>query len=340
MRAPKSKRRRLLVSLVLIALLLTAFAFTFNQTRAPDPLYEGKPLSAWLTAYGPNTALTWPRKSHPSDAAIQALGTNCFPAIIARLRVRDSFAKRQLIRLARTLRLPIKISSQYRAHAEALAALGTLRTTAIPIIPHLADAVGTMDLGHQINAGFWLSSLGPDAEGAIPAFLKIVTNQAELHGRPYAVSTLSEIGARRRDLILPILQQALTDPNWAVRQQAAAELTRNQWDTNNPYASPPDYNETNLLQLASTNPSEQIAATYYFSSQPILASNVVPHLITNIASTNTQLLEITAKALAAYGPAAQNALPELTNLLTHPKKHVRNAASNAITRINAQPMQH
>jgi hypothetical protein len=190
-----------------------------------------------------------------------------------------------------------------------------------------------MDFSQQPTAGFWLASLGPEAEAAIPTYLRMFTNQTAQHRRPFVLSTLSEIGARQRNLVLPILQQALFDSNRFVRIQAVNELTREQWNIEKPRTPPPDFAHMNFLQLSSDQPSEQAAATYFFSSQPILASNVVPHLTSNISSTNTQLLEITAKALAAYGPAAQDALPELTALLIHPKKQVRNAASNAITRI-------
>lgn len=172
MRLSKTKRR---AGLAFLLLLLVTLGFKLSVGRTKEPEYGGKSLSYWLAGYRTPASLNWPRQNHASDVAIQALGTNCFPAIVARLRVRDSVARRRLTRFVRSLRLPIQISSQDSAHCEALGALGALGSTAVTLVPTLADSLESMDFSHRVVAGFWMESLGSDAEAAVPVYISILT---------------------------------------------------------------------------------------------------------------------------------------------------------------------
>jgi hypothetical protein len=60
---------------------------------------------------------------------------------------------------------------------------------------------------------------------------------------------------------------------------------------------------------------------------------VLPILFSSLTSTNPAVLENRAQALGNYGALAADALPQLSNLMNHPKGYVHRAASNAIQAI-------
>ena len=165
-------------ALAAVAVLVVVPGVIALQVSRRGVEYDGVSMDEWLARYKTAQSLNWPRPDNPADVAIRALGTNCFPEIVERLRVRDSKVKRKVVRFVNRLRLGIELRSQERAHREALGALGALRMTAIPIIPQVAEAVESMDPSSAVFAGFWLESLGSDAEAAIPAYLQILNNQS------------------------------------------------------------------------------------------------------------------------------------------------------------------
>jgi hypothetical protein len=323
---PKSKR---LLTVACLAVL--AVAITIWLSRTNEPQYSGRPLSEWLADYNSPGVLNWPRGSHPADAAIRALGTNCFPAIIDRLRMRDSNARRRVLRFARAIRVQIPIATQERAHTEALAALGALGLDAAPLVLELANSLEVMHFSHRAVAGFWLERLESNAEAAIPTFLGILRDQGNQLPRLLAVETLAAIGARQTNLVLPVLKACLNDSNPAVRLQAANALTR-QAQRIAP-AKPLNYGSSNLFQLQIGTDAQRAAAASFFFEEPILPHLVIPLLHSNLFGTNIQLVETSAKALGAYGGRAQDSSGALSNLLSHPKRYVRLAASNALQRI-------
>jgi len=99
----------------------------------------------------------------------------------------------------------------------------------------------------------------------------------------------------------------------------------------------PDGTIVNLLYLESGIASEKPGAALYFRDKPRSPERVVPLLMTNLTLGGSgNLLRNLCDALAAYGTNATPALPQLTNLLTHPRPAVREAASNAVARIAAR----
>jgi hypothetical protein len=79
---------------------------------------------------------------------------------------------------------------------------------------------------------------------------------------------------------------------------------------------------------------ERVGAAMELTSLPRMPERAVPLLIANLLSTNRSVQEQCANALSKYGAAARDALPSLTNLLTHPRARLRLAASNAIVAIH------
>jgi hypothetical protein len=89
------KRRRAIVILILAAILVVAGAVLL--TRAPEPSYRGKSLTAWIDdyvrltgPYGQRNAADYPMKQRAITDAFKAMGTNCIPFIFQRLERQDS----------------------------------------------------------------------------------------------------------------------------------------------------------------------------------------------------------------------------------------------------------
>ena len=86
-----------------------------------------------------------------------------------------------------------------------------------------------------------------------------------------------------------------------------------------------------------SRPTEKPAAALYFKDRLLAPERVVPLLIANLTNTaGANLLQSVCDALAAYGTNATPALPQLTNLLTHPRPAVQEAAGNAVGRIGGR----
>src|SRR6266850_1450075 len=98
---------------VLVALAIVTFA-----SRPPDPVYQGRRLSEWLTQLDTGR---WPRTMIiPADEAIRSMGTNVFPMVEHLIRYRDSALKKKLIKLSPKqylirLRIPTQMIYHHRA---------------------------------------------------------------------------------------------------------------------------------------------------------------------------------------------------------------------------------
>ena len=67
------KRKRWPLAIVLALVVVLFVVAWLAQPALPDPIYEGKPLSSWLTNYDTN-GLNWPRQANPADEAVRQIG--------------------------------------------------------------------------------------------------------------------------------------------------------------------------------------------------------------------------------------------------------------------------
>jgi hypothetical protein len=98
----------------------------------------------------------------------------------------------------------------------------------------------------------------------------------------------------------------------------------------------PQYWIRSLIILERGEEPAKVGAAKKVIEDPAIAQRALSLLITNLQSPNRGVIEACANSLASYGPAASNALPFLSNYLSHPKAYVSSAASNAIARITAR----
>jgi hypothetical protein len=74
-------------------LLVVVMGILFEIIQLREPVYEGRPLSVWLKAFGDST----PQEREKPTRAIQAIGTNAIPTLLRKLYVRKNPLKEKLM---------------------------------------------------------------------------------------------------------------------------------------------------------------------------------------------------------------------------------------------------
>ena len=136
--------KRVWGSLVVLALAVTGLIV--REVAKPwerEPAYQGKRLTQWLEDYNRAGALA---KTEPISRAIQAMGTNSLPFLVAYLKETNSAVKQALIKLAANLRPltpPALVPHERRVPSLlALQALGSLAAPLCPDLKTLAEDPG------------------------------------------------------------------------------------------------------------------------------------------------------------------------------------------------------
>src|SRR5713226_750740 len=85
----KTKRLRVGLAILLLAL-FGGIAWLLLLPGGPDPIYQGRALSAWLDDYvTPGPRLT-DEGRQAANEAVRHLGTNALPMLLRRLRTKDA----------------------------------------------------------------------------------------------------------------------------------------------------------------------------------------------------------------------------------------------------------
>src|SRR6185436_15838719 len=167
------RAQKLLFVVVLAAVTASLAAWLF--LRRVEPVYNGKPLTAWAQQYGSNN---WSRRkelAREAEFAIRQIGTNSIPILLDLMRARDSDLKKRLRKHLPqkwhdALHLNDDSGRMRRIGAHGLAALGTNAPAAVPALIDLATRHPDED-GRYI-AVFALRTLGPATEAAIPFYVQ------------------------------------------------------------------------------------------------------------------------------------------------------------------------
>jgi HEAT repeat protein len=123
---------------------------------------------------------------------------------------------------------------QFRERFTALQLVGLYGAAAKPAVPTLIEALdgfsppgpfmsGIAKMNSQRDAAEALAQIGPDAEAAVSALIARV--QIRSHFQPAFCKALGHIGPAAKDAV-PILEQALQDPEPGIRLVAGDALTR------------------------------------------------------------------------------------------------------------------
>jgi hypothetical protein len=224
---PGTRRRAwsLAVALVMMA---GALVWWFERQMPPDPLYQGKALSAWLQTYAPSSPFVphspeWKQ----TDEAVRQIGTKGIPLLVQMLRQRDSKLKVWLLGFAQkhglSKRLHLAPARERNFEASrAFIALGDLASGAVPDLVQAYRENENIDCrGAIADALGWI---GPGAKPAIPLLLEAATN-ANSKVRANALWALGEIHAEPQ-LCVPKLISGLGDTNDWAQLSAAHALGR------------------------------------------------------------------------------------------------------------------
>jgi len=196
-----------------MAALASPCAAAESDATLPDPEFDGKKLSVWLTeaSFGIERMHVIPpsagQKPWEARAAIKKEGTNLIPALLAWMRVHQTGN-------------PTLDWQLNRQRAQAASALSLLASAAKQSIPQLIEMLDDPD-GGQIAAARLLSQFGADAKQAIPKLIELLKQPTDKR-----VDLVYIIGAFRSEATeaIPTLIELFKEPQ-SLRQAAASALS-------------------------------------------------------------------------------------------------------------------
>lgn len=147
-----------------------AVAWLAVRAREPEPVYQGKSLSEWVTNYNGNF-VRW----EDMTEAVRQMGTNAIPTLLRKMRARDTRLKDQLIALARKQHV-IKVShtpaSVLNEEGErGFLALGADGRDAVPALAELYQW-NSSNPKLRCSLAKVLGGMGPAAKQAVPALIQ------------------------------------------------------------------------------------------------------------------------------------------------------------------------
>jgi HEAT repeat protein len=208
-------------SVVTVAVFFAAIslvALAFLSADHSEPTYQGKRLSAWLDERHP----TPPGPVVLNDdavAAVQALGSEAIPTLLAWLRASDSWMSRNAkIVLEWRLSLPVQVPTNQAKRMRAMygfRALGAAAKSAFPeIVALVLNSPDEWQRGDAINA---LTDSDADTMRRLAEGLNSPSTEVRLR----AVNALTCLRIEPDEVCLPALERATSDPDTRVRSKAA-----------------------------------------------------------------------------------------------------------------------
>jgi HEAT repeat protein len=270
------KRRKFRV-LLLAILALAAVAIVLVQPSPREPVYQGRPLRAWLVEFDRGYGST---NYAAAQEAIHAMGTNSLPFLIRYLRSKDPSFNNQWVNLKAKLHM-LRESGEYAVfwHRRAATACGELGPQGAGAFPAMTEAMNDPHAASDVGSA--LSRMFPNSAPILTNILatgNIIARcrAADALSTAYSHPQLEEMGRtallralrdpdpgvrataasafqfwnKQLDVIVAALTRALSDPNPSVRGNAATSLG------NFGEAAKPAVPELlNLLQDTNTYPS-------------------------------------------------------------------------------------
>jgi hypothetical protein len=238
-------KRRLLFAAFLVVLVLGLVWLVCYLRRPPDPVYHGKPLSAWLRQemqanqivieehVQPGGTRHVPAKTHADlrafDLLLKEKGPEILPFLIADLKTGDNLlwapyesVRRHLPRFIGQRIPPWPEPVLVRSWAAYI--IKSMGPAAAPAVPVLCERiVNEKDPRPRRAAMLALYDIGPAAKGAVPTLLITLEKDPSSEIRGLAAFVLGPIHPEAQT-VLPALTKALQDPDVIVRTFAAQTL--------------------------------------------------------------------------------------------------------------------
>jgi len=206
------RRHRLKLLIAAAATIITVGVLLIAFRVRTEPKYKGQTMIEWL----------WAPDTHDKEEAIVILGTNHLHLLVHRLKY-DSTKDRVFMVF---MRLPNRIKNirllrnlwaqnELRA-AVAFKVMKRLGPRAAPAVPELAEIARNASANVALRTLLVLSSIG---DPAIPGVAAGMSN-ANSSVRAFALFTLQDY--RSSPAAWQAITNALNDPDFSIRQQAAA----------------------------------------------------------------------------------------------------------------------
>jgi HEAT repeat protein len=186
-----------------------------------EPVYQGKPLSAWLVGYDDGVWGSTQRKK--ADEAVLHLGTNAIPTLLRLLQADDSTFKMRLVRCAEQLRFfKIDYKPAHVRRREAFSGLNVLGAEAKSAVPVLVDLYESPNDADRNAIAIALAGIGPEAKPAVPSLLRAL-DDPDLNVRRTAAAALGRIGAEP-EAVVPKLINCLSNQDTYFKQDLCYAL--------------------------------------------------------------------------------------------------------------------
>lgn len=196
--------------------MLLALFLWLRPWQPVEMVYQNRGLSEWLDDYHPRKPLP---KRREAKAAIQAMGENALPDLVAMMQARDNVLKTFLMKAtSKKTFLRMRLDPAWLDHHRAKEGFRVLSHVAEPAIPDLVALLDTEPNCHAaIDA---LARIGP---AALPALTRVVTNRVHASRRVSAVRALGQMGWEAESAI-PLLTQGLYDEDANFRSECLQSL--------------------------------------------------------------------------------------------------------------------
>ncbi len=234
------KKRRILVAALILAA-LGGILWIWCLRGKPEPVYQGKRLSAWLQEClvqetdSSHSQQAWLNASNAwvnaSNAVYQAR-SNAIPPLLRMLRAKDSALKLKELDWLEKLHLP-QPDYTYAAEINDLAssifgALGAEGKYAVPELMKIFDE--NISIQSRLSVLSSLAAIGPPAKDAVPMLVHLATNSNYSNTfvpgmRGYACWALGQIRARP-EMAVPALTNCLCDHDYNFRKTATRSLSQ------------------------------------------------------------------------------------------------------------------
>jgi HEAT repeat protein len=214
------KRKALVAGTVVLAALV-AWAWLLRRGERPEPVYQGRPLGAWLddrhaTSAGPVVL------SDEAVTAVRAMGPEAIPTLLDWIRAPDSAISRSAkVFLEWRLRLPVHVPTNHEKRARAMYGFRALGVAARSAFPELVKiALHSSDEWQRADAINALCESDADAMRGLVEGLENPDREVRLR----AIHALACVRIAPDEVCLPALERAAaSDPDASVRDSAARE---------------------------------------------------------------------------------------------------------------------
>ncbi len=294
------------LAIVVASILVVLAAFRFSQRRDHDqPVYDGRTLSHWLE-YMDGMSSEADRESpeylQASNAVVQ-IGTNGLPFLLRWIQYEPSRVRR------------------------------IIGGTAIAVLDKLPEAIVPGVVSYRVHrppefrsaaAGVALKILGPQLEPVIPELAAIAEKGTSRIAAALATEALGDAGPAAWGEIMHLVANTNSlGSSFAIRRLLPM-------GTNARPAIP-----SLIRYVQQGDEYDARKSVYVLGALHLEPSTVVPVLAQTLTSTVPRISEAAAKALAKFGSAGSQALPELRMILSDSCSDRRIAASNSIQAITA-----